>query len=228
VVDDGEQCDDGPQNSNRIPDACRLDCKAPACGDGVIDEGEECDDDRFDCTRCKRCVAPRDGLRVDGDVRLCPGRYTLRDGGPAGLIQVAGNDLLLDCRGAVIESKPRQASKPKLRAGLVRPGIRGRRAGRTPSAGAGRAPASGATLRQGTGIVITGRGVTLLGCTLHGFTTALDLRNAAGASVVDADLCDNTTAVRGAPGRNQGAHNRCAGAVPWHEGGAPRCSTPCR
>jgi len=41
-----EKCDDGPRNSDETPDACRLDCTLPHCGDGVIDpqKGEQCDD----------------------------------------------------------------------------------------------------------------------------------------------------------------------------------------
>ncbi|MBN2496018.1 MAG: hypothetical protein JXR96_15605, partial [Deltaproteobacteria bacterium] len=39
----GETCDRGAENSNEIPDACRLDCQPARCGDGVLDEGELCD-----------------------------------------------------------------------------------------------------------------------------------------------------------------------------------------
>ena len=31
-------------NSDTIPDACRRDCTAARCGDGVVDTGETCDD----------------------------------------------------------------------------------------------------------------------------------------------------------------------------------------
>ena len=41
--DAGEVCDDGPLNSNAKPDACRLDCSLPECGDGMQDSDEECD-----------------------------------------------------------------------------------------------------------------------------------------------------------------------------------------
>ena len=36
----GEECDDGEQNSDTDADACRMDCKASYCGDGVIDGGD--------------------------------------------------------------------------------------------------------------------------------------------------------------------------------------------
>lgn len=40
----GEQCDNGDNNSNYVPNACRTDCKRASCGDGVTDAGETCDD----------------------------------------------------------------------------------------------------------------------------------------------------------------------------------------
>ena len=43
TVDGSEECDSGADNSDRTPDACRLDCKRPKCGDGVVDKGEQCD-----------------------------------------------------------------------------------------------------------------------------------------------------------------------------------------
>ncbi len=42
--DVGEECDDGTNNSDSMPDACRTDCTLPSCGDGVTDSGESCDD----------------------------------------------------------------------------------------------------------------------------------------------------------------------------------------
>jgi cysteine-rich repeat protein len=37
-----EACDDGEDNSDTRPDACREDCTLPRCGDGVLDTGEAC------------------------------------------------------------------------------------------------------------------------------------------------------------------------------------------
>ena len=48
----GEECDDGVQNSAVQPDACRLDCKLPFCGDGVADSGESCDGSDLKQTTC--------------------------------------------------------------------------------------------------------------------------------------------------------------------------------
>lgn len=44
VVNEGEQCDNGAQNSDTVPDVCRTNCSNYRCGDGVIDSGEQCDD----------------------------------------------------------------------------------------------------------------------------------------------------------------------------------------
>ena len=44
VVTPEEACDDGPANSDSVPDACRTNCAQPHCGDLVIDSGEQCDD----------------------------------------------------------------------------------------------------------------------------------------------------------------------------------------
>jgi len=44
IIDSGETCDDGPNNSNSRRDACRITCQLPRCGDGVIDTNETCDD----------------------------------------------------------------------------------------------------------------------------------------------------------------------------------------
>jgi cysteine-rich repeat protein len=43
-VQAGEQCDDGADNSDVAPDACRTDCREAYCGDAVVDSGEACDE----------------------------------------------------------------------------------------------------------------------------------------------------------------------------------------
>src|SRR5262245_8817419 len=41
-LDGDEVCDDGDANSDSEPNACRTDCTAAHCGDGVIDDMETC------------------------------------------------------------------------------------------------------------------------------------------------------------------------------------------
>jgi LruC domain-containing protein len=87
IVQPGELCDDGPNNSNRRPDACRRDCRPARCGDGVLDSDEECDlptglfvgdpaelpSCREDCTLLTPDDPPEDGRAVCGDGVVDPG-----------------------------------------------------------------------------------------------------------------------------------------------------------
>jgi len=45
-LNEGEECDEGEDNSNEPDAPCRTDCTLPGCGDGIIDPGlgEECDE----------------------------------------------------------------------------------------------------------------------------------------------------------------------------------------
>lgn len=73
VPDRGEQCDDGRDNSDTIPGACRTDCRQARCGDGVVDgasenkPAEECDDgNESDSDSClTNCTHARCG---DGEI----------------------------------------------------------------------------------------------------------------------------------------------------------------
>jgi cysteine-rich repeat protein len=55
----GEECDDGTGNDDALPNACRTDCRAAHCSDGVVDDGEACDDGNpASCDGCSdHCVA---------------------------------------------------------------------------------------------------------------------------------------------------------------------------
>ncbi len=52
VIDLGEVCDDGENNSDSRPNACRTDCRVPWCGDGIIDTDEECDNTNLAGNSC--------------------------------------------------------------------------------------------------------------------------------------------------------------------------------
>jgi hypothetical protein len=71
VIDGAEGCDDGPKNSDSVPDRCRSNCKRARCGDGVKDANEACDmnndDERANACRSS-CQLPAcgDGV-IDND-----------------------------------------------------------------------------------------------------------------------------------------------------------------
>ena len=76
VLDLGEACDNGANNSDVKPNGCRTDCRRFYCGDGVIDTGEQCDDGSTNSnsspnTCRENCTLPfcGDGVVDDGTHR---------------------------------------------------------------------------------------------------------------------------------------------------------------
>ncbi|NUN15234.1 MAG: lamin tail domain-containing protein [Myxococcales bacterium] len=65
VKDDGEECDNGTDNSDTAKDACRTDCTLAHCGDNVVDSGEECDGEDSCQADCTWMVLPK---LLPGDV----------------------------------------------------------------------------------------------------------------------------------------------------------------
>jgi hypothetical protein len=118
VVDTGEQCDDGLDNS-MLPNRCRPDCTLPVCGDGVRDDGahdlatfnEECDpaesqsqSDRTGCTAgCRQCLKLVDNIEVTSDTLLCRDVFAVADYGDEGVIIVKHPGITIDCAGAVLK-----------------------------------------------------------------------------------------------------------------------------
>lgn len=74
-IEPGEACDDGPDNSDSEPDACRTRCELPSCGDAVTDTGEGCDDDDSDETDgcLSTCVVPRSCAQILEELPLAEG-----------------------------------------------------------------------------------------------------------------------------------------------------------
>jgi len=67
IVDPGEECDLGAQNSNAPNADCRRDCSLPRCGDKIIDDlyYEECDDgNRLNDDGCNRHCEKEDSIEI--------------------------------------------------------------------------------------------------------------------------------------------------------------------
>ena len=82
----GEECDDGSENSNSKPNACRTDCKNAWCGDGVKDDDEECDNGSQNsntlANACREdCTEPRCGDDVKDDGEQCDDGNSADDDG---------------------------------------------------------------------------------------------------------------------------------------------------
>jgi len=66
VMEPGEDCDRGADNSDQRPNACRTDCRLFRCGDGTIDRGEACDGGAFCSAACALQPGCGNGVR-EGD-----------------------------------------------------------------------------------------------------------------------------------------------------------------
>ncbi len=89
LLDPGEQCDDGLQNSDTVADACRVWCLDPGCGDGVLDTGEQCDrgENNSDTVpdACREdCTEPRCGDAVIDTGEQCDRGEDNNDSEPGG------------------------------------------------------------------------------------------------------------------------------------------------
>jgi len=264
VTDAGEQCDDGPYNNDKIPDACRTDCRTAHCGDGVVDpeQGENCEDGNdnpYDgCHQCQVCVALKDDLTIGDNliitpaqgnvITLCPGTYEFTDQGKEGIVQVTGDNLVINARDVYLVGKPRELNRAAM-APKVNPAQVTQRPGDKPSgpsalvpsrmskalkatppsqAGGSGAPAAPTTASApyGTGFVVTGRNVVIENAALQGFQTAIKLQGS-GSALYNNELCGNALGINAATGHHFGADNRCGTSPNWQEGGKPGCTSSC-
>ena len=75
-LDQKEECDDGADNDDDAPDACRTTCVKASCGDRTVDKGEACDDGASNsdlkANACRRdCREARCGDGVVDKGELC-------------------------------------------------------------------------------------------------------------------------------------------------------------
>ena len=63
MIDSGEICDEGENNSDDVIGGCGTNCAPTTCGNGVLDPLEECDDgDNNSDTRADACRSIAQGL----------------------------------------------------------------------------------------------------------------------------------------------------------------------
>jgi hypothetical protein len=223
-----EECDDGVNNSDTRPNACRTNCTRADCGDGVTDKGEQCDD------------GPSNNNKIPGACRTSCKRAYCGDG----VLDVSEGEMCDDgnndpydgchqCQKCVLpKDNLAITSDTRLCGGTHRVSDAGRD-------GAIRVTGSGVTLdcrgsqligdgRQGIGILVTGSNVVLRGCDVSGFGTGIEVKGQ-NAVIFDNRACDNAVDVKKSADPLFPARNACnkAGSG-WIEGGQPGCASRCQ
>lgn len=105
-----ETCDEGADNSNLLPDACRLNCQMASCGDGVRDTKEQCDAGILNsdtepnaCRRSCFTASCGDGV-VDAGEECDDGNATDADSCTVSCVTVCPEGAVKDDSGQCIES----------------------------------------------------------------------------------------------------------------------------
>ncbi len=73
ILEEGEECDDGAENSDLRPNACRSDCRLARCGDGVADQGEDCDGRDYAAKICQDLEDPTASAELSAEERRFTG-----------------------------------------------------------------------------------------------------------------------------------------------------------
>jgi cysteine-rich repeat protein len=244
-----EECDDGSQNSDSRPDACRTDCTKARCGDDVKDSREECDDGRANndkipdaCrTNCKNAHCG-DGVldseeecddqnkdAYDGCNR-CKRCYSLKDDLVFSGLDYSEARL---CPGRYEISDSGQEGVLIIDSSFMTLDCQGATiVGVVKTSGPlahgfrkkGGQPA--AYSHTGVGIVIKGQDVVLRNCRVEGFKTGVKLQST-GAVLFDDALCNNLLDIQAVSGGNYGVKNSCTKVENWQENGQSGCSSRC-
>jgi hypothetical protein len=223
-----EECDDGANNSDTSPNACRTDCILPRCGDSVIDRREQCDSGVKNSdeipgacrTNCKSAYCGDEVLDISEGEMCDDGNSDAYDGchqckkcvQPKDNLIISSDTQL--CAGTYTLRDPGNDGVIRVIGNDITLDCRGSRL-----TGSG---------QSGTGILITGSNVVLRGCTVSGFGTGIEIRGQ-NAVIFDNEACDNSIDFKKSTDILFPTRNTCTNAGDgWKEGGKTGCSSGCR
>ncbi len=223
-----EECDDGQNNSDNNPNACRTNCTKADCGDSVVDNGEQCDKGRLnsdkipgECrTNCQRAWCGDGVLDISEGERCDDGNNNPYDGCHQCQECVLPKDNLIItrdtrlCPGRFTLRDPGRDGVIKVTGSGVTLDCRD-----TELVGSGRGE---------FGIVVTGSNVVLRGCTVTNFGTGIDVRGQ-NTVIFDCRACGNGVDVKKSTPVFYPVRNECNKAVGgWSENGKAGCSGKCQ
>lgn len=238
VINGGEACDDGANNSDLRPNACRTDCRRAYCGDGVVDRGEQCDDsmgnflDRPNGCR-KDCTLPRcgDGV-VDNGTRYSPNMTFTEQCDDGNRDNTDGcNTLCQKCEMLDRTGNLTLMADTEICSNVFRLDDDGDYGAITIKRNGVTLDCNGAELNgdgRGYGIyVYRARNVTIKNCRVRGFEVGIRLEDAANAALSNNQLCGNSKSdielVQTPNG--QGRNNACMNSGGWSDiGGHSGCT----
>ncbi|MCP3872032.1 MAG: DUF4215 domain-containing protein [Desulfobacteraceae bacterium] len=223
-----EECDDGANNSDTRPNACRTNCTRGRCGDFTVDNGEECDDGNKNSdkipgacrTNCKRANCGDGVLDVSEGEKCDDGNSDPYDGCHECQECVLPKDNLTITRDTKLCPGSYNLRDPG-RDGVIRV------TGNNVTLDCRNSQLNGSG-RGGIGILVTGSNVVLRGCSVKGFETGIDVRGE-NAVAFDNRACGNSIDVKKSTPVFFPARNTCNKAVNgWSEGGKAGCTENCQ
>ena len=229
VLEAGEACDNGANNSDVAANACRTDCRRAYCGDDVKDNGEQCDEGQHNAVanRCRpNCILPRCGDGVTDNAT--PYNEQCDDANNSnedGCLNSCRSCVMLGAVGNIDITDDTEICAGKVK--LDDYGDYGtiviKRSGVT-------LDCNGLELRgegRGVGIMIfRSNNVTIKNCRIFGYEAGIKGNDSNNVTLVNNYLCGNSSADIDLPGAAQmtGNGNACSKPGNWNDSGRTGCA----